>query len=98
MARYQSAFNTSKPQTASQWIITLAIAGVLLTSPYGGKVISQIIRDYLTRKVRAKKIQQKLDSKNISKALYDLKKRKIIQIEEKNGKVRITLTEKGRLK
>lgn len=98
MARYQNSFNISRPRTASQWIIALAVTGVLLTSPYGGKVISQVIKAYLVEKARAKEIQKEIDSKNISKALYDLKKRRIIQVKEKNGKVRIILTEKGWLK
>ena len=99
MARQsQNIFNFSKPQTASQWIILLAVTGVILTSSYGGKVATGVIREYLRKRARDKEIQQKLDSKNISRALYNLKKRKIIQVREKNGKVRIILTEKGRLK
>jgi len=98
MARSQSIFNISKPQTASQWIILLAVTGVLLTSPYGGKVISQAIRAYLEKRTRAKEIQQKFDSKNISKALYNLRRRKIVQIKREGDKARIILTEKGRIR
>ena len=95
-SRRPSVFD--KPQTASEWIILLAITGVVLTSPYGGKVIVKAIRAYLDERALSKKEQEKLESRNISQALYGLKKRKIIQIKERNGKVRILLTEKGRIR
>ena len=99
MARSQSVFNSINPKTASQWIILLAITGVILTSPYGGKVIAGVVKEYLYKRASNKRIQQEFDSKNISRALYRLKKRKIIQIKQiKGGKVRILLTEKGHVK
>ncbi|MEX2032989.1 MAG: hypothetical protein WD889_00310 [Candidatus Colwellbacteria bacterium] len=95
--RKRQSFFT-KPQTASEWIILLAVAGVVLTSPYGGKVITKLIKTYLHERGLSKEEQRRLESRNISQALYNLKKRKIIQIKEKNGKVRIILTEKGRIR
>ena len=87
-----------KPQTASEWIILLAITGVLLTSPYGGKFIAKAIKVYLDERALSKKEREKLESRNISQALYGLKKRKMIWIKERNGKVKILLTEKGRIR
>ncbi len=88
----------TKPQTASEWIILIAITGVLLTSPYGGKVIAKAIKVYLDERALSKKEREKLESRNISQALYGLKKRKMIWIKERNGKVKILLTEKGRIR
>ena len=88
----------SKPQTASEWIILLAVTGVVLTSPYGGKVVVKAIKAYLDERALSKKEQEELESRNISQALYKLKKRKIIQVKETNGKVRIILTERGRFR
>ncbi len=99
MASSRSIFNIERPQSASQWIILLAVTGVVLTSPFGGRVIVGAIREYFTGRARAKKIQEKLDSKNISIALYKLKKRKIIQLKKmKDDRIRILLTEKGRIR
>lgn len=88
----------SKPQTATDWIIFLAVTGVILTSPYGGKFVTKAIKAYLHERALSKKEQEKLESRNISQALYNLKKRRIIQIREKSGRVRIILTEKGRFR
>ena len=41
---------------------------------------------------------KKLKKKQISKALHDLKERKIIDIVEEDGKAKISLLEKGRYK
>lgn len=99
MANSQSIFNSAKPRTAAQWIILIAVTGVILTSPYGGKVVSGAIKEHLQQKARARDLKRKLDSKNISRALYELKRRRIIQVKTlQDGRVRILLTEKGRLK
>ena len=87
-----------KPQSASEWIILIAVTGVVLTSPYGGKAVASLVKAYLNERARSKEIQKKLETRNISQALYRLKKRKIIQVKRQGDKVRIILTEKGRLK
>ncbi|MDP2650510.1 MAG: hypothetical protein Q8P04_00195 [bacterium] len=88
----------SKPKTVPEWIILLAVTGIVLTSPYGGKVLIKGLKYYLEERARAERIRQKFEAKNISQALYRLKKRKLIRVKKKGDKVTILLTEKGRIK
>ena len=87
-----------KPRTLPEWIILLAASGIILTSPYGGKVLIKGIKYYLEERARAERIRQKFETRNISQALYRLKKRRIIKIIKRGDKVTILLTEKGRVK
>ncbi len=86
------------PQSVSEWIVLIAVTGVVLTSPYGGKAVASLVKAYLDERARSKKIQQEFEARNISQALYRLKKRRIIQIRQQGNKTRIILTEKGRLR
>lgn len=87
-----------KPQSISEWIILIAVTGVVLTSPYGGKAVAGLVKAHLDNRAKNKKMQEEFEARNISQALYRLKKRKIIRIKRQGDKVRIVLTEKGRLK
>jgi len=88
-------FNGS-PKSLTQWIILLAAAGIILTSPYGGKVVTRALREYLQKRARNKEWEKTLDTQNVSRALYALRKRKQIKIEVRGNKTVIRLTERGR--
>lgn len=96
--KHQERSFIQKPQNAAEWIIFIAATGVILTSPYGGKAVASLVKAYLDERARVKKIQEKLDSRNISQALYRLKKQRVILVQKKGDRVTITLTKKGRLK
>jgi DNA-binding transcriptional regulator PaaX len=87
-----------RPQSVAEWIIFLAVTGVVLTSPYGGRAVTSLIEAYLDERARAKKIRAKFEARNIFQALYRLKKKKIIQVKQQGNEVRILLTARGRLK
>ena len=89
-------FNKSK--SLPEWIVLLAATGIILTSPYGGRFLVKGVKYYLEERARAERLRQKFEARNISQALYRLKKRRIIKIRKKGNKVTILLTEKGRLK
>lgn len=84
------------PNSPAQWILLLAAAGIVLTSPYGGKAVSAALRAYLKKKAGEKEYERILDAQNISRALYRLKKRKHIKITREGSNTIIKLTEKGR--
>jgi DNA-binding transcriptional regulator PaaX len=88
-------FNFDKPKTLTQWIIFAAATAIILSSPYGTRKFLKDLRKYLQESTLKKKA---IDARNLSQALYRLKKRKIISIERHNDKVIIKLTEKGRKK
>ena len=85
----------SSPKNLTQWIILLAAAGIVLTSPYGGRVVTGALREYLHKRAKKKEWEKILDAQNVSRALYKLKKRKHIKIEVRGNKVIIKLTERG---
>lgn len=88
--------STSSPRNLTQWIILLAATGIILTSPYGGKVITSALKAYLQKRAKDKNWEKELDSRNISRAIYKLKKRRQIKIVKSGSKTVIKLTERGR--
>lgn len=87
-------FNFYKPKTILQWLIFLAAIGITLSSPVGTRKFIRELDKYIEKKLWGG--LEPLKSKEISWALYYLKKRKLIDIKEKNGKTLILLTEKGK--
>lgn len=76
-------------------MLSMAAMGVVLTSPYGGKAVVGMVREYLEKQKKIKK--DLLNSGNLSQAIYYYKKNKLIKVNHrKDGKVEIVLTEKGR--
>jgi len=90
----ENPFNFYKPKTIFQWLIFLAAIGITLSSPVGARKFSRELNKYLEEKLREKAKSFKF--KEISAALYYLKKRELIEIRKKNGKTIILLTEKGK--
>lgn len=88
--------NGDLPKSPAQWILFLAATGIVLTSPYGGKVVAAAIKEYLAKRAKLKEWEKQLDAQNISRALYRLKKRRQIKIEKRGNKTIIKLTERGR--
>lgn len=84
------------PKNLTQLIILLAATGVVLTSPYGGRVFTAAIKEHLAKRAKLKEWEKQLDARNVSRALYKLKKRKHIKIEARGNKTIIKLTERGR--
>ena len=82
-----------KPETLGKWIIFLAAIGISLSSPAGTRRFLSELEKYLSDQRGG---QNKYNSHDLSQALYYLKKRQIIKIEESNGKTVIKLTEKGK--
>jgi len=87
---------TVYPNTLTQWIILLAATGIVLTSPYGGKALAGMLKEYLSQRAKNKELEKKLEAQNVSRALYALKKRKQIKIESRGNKTIIKITERGR--
>ncbi len=86
----------SSPKNLAHWIILLAAAGIVLTSPYGGKVVGGVLKEYLAKKAKHKEQEKMLDARNVSRVLYRLKRRKQIKIMRNGAKTIIKLTERGR--
>jgi len=86
-----------KPESISELIVLLITAPIVLSSPYGARRISREFVKYLEDKLPDEE-SEGLQPGKISQALYRLRKRKIINIFEKDGLVHICLTEKGRKK
>ncbi len=86
----------AKPESLTEWIILLAATGIILTSPYGGKAITGALKEYLRKRANDKEQEKLLESKNVSLALYRLKRRKQIRIVKSGAKTIIKLTERGR--
>jgi DNA-binding transcriptional regulator PaaX len=88
--------NFSKPRTIAQWIIFLAAAGIILSSPIGARSFLKELNKYiLDRDERDKKIKS-FKTTQLSQALYLLKKRKIINVRKSGGKTIVELTERGK--
>ncbi|MEX2032942.1 MAG: hypothetical protein WD889_00070 [Candidatus Colwellbacteria bacterium] len=86
--------NTS-PKSLTQLIILGAATGIILTSPYGGKLITGALHAHLRKRAQNKEWERKLNAQNVSRALYALKKRRQIKIESRGNKTIIKLTERG---
>lgn len=87
-------FNFYKPKTLFQWLIFLSATCIGLSSPMGTKNFFRELNKYLDEKLKNK--LEPFSRKELSNAIYYLKNRKLINIEEKNGKITIYLTEKGK--
>ena len=83
-----------KPTTPTQWIIFLAAIGITLSSPAGTRAFLGELRKHILDKQGEENKQYK--TAQLSQALYHLKKRKAVILEEVNGKTVIKLTEKGK--
>lgn len=90
----KNLLNFNKPKNVVQWLIFLAAIGMTLSSPYGTRAFWREFNKYLEKKSEKEKIS--FPPGKISQTIYYLKKRKIISFAEENGKVALTLTEKGK--
>jgi hypothetical protein len=90
----KNPFNFDKPKTIFQWLIFLAAIGFSLSSPIGTRKFFRELNKYLDKKFKEE--NNLLNSKDLSSALYYLKKRNLISTKEKDGKTIIFLTEKGK--
>ena len=87
-------FDFEKPKTAGEWIFSIAASGLVLTSPYGGKAVVGMVKEYLEKQKKIKR--DLLNSGNLSQAIYYYKKNKLIKVNHlEGGKIEIILTEKG---
>lgn len=89
----RNIFDFDKPRTPTEWLIFIAATGVILTSPAGTRKFLNELNKFLNDKG-----DDKITSRQLSGALYDLKKRKIIEIKDIGDNTRILLTEKGKKK
>ena len=83
-----------KPKTVGGWIILLAAAGLICTSPYGAGALIKEIKRHISAKDADRK--KEIASRTITQALYHLKKRKLIKINKTDGTTEIVLTESGK--
>ncbi|MDP3015235.1 MAG: hypothetical protein Q8N28_02375 [bacterium] len=90
----KNLLNFNKPKNAVQWLIFLAAIGITLSSPYGTRTFWRELNKYLEKKSEKEKIS--FPQGKISQTIYYLKKQKIISFAEENGKIALTLTEKGK--
>lgn len=98
----RNIFGFDKPKTAIQWIIFLATIGITLTSPTGTRAFMRELKKYVGDKIgnsnKNVDLGKFFDKQQLSQALYQLKKRKILEIKRDKGKTLITLSEKGRIR
>ncbi|OGY61043.1 MAG: hypothetical protein A3I33_01330 [Candidatus Colwellbacteria bacterium RIFCSPLOWO2_02_FULL_45_11] len=88
------ALNFYKPKTPAQWLIFLAAIGLTLTSPVGTRAFLKELNKHILKSQHDKNI--KYESVQLSRALYGLKKRRMIKIRKIGDKTIIELTEKGK--
>ena len=86
--------NFDRPRTPVQWLIFLAATGIILSSPVGTRTFLKEVKKHISEQQRKK--EREYEARQLSQALYYLKKRKIIKIESINGKTLIRLTESGK--
>ncbi|MEK7149658.1 MAG: CRISPR-associated endonuclease Cas2 [Patescibacteria group bacterium] len=91
----KNIFNFNKPKTPTEWLIFIAATGVALSSPSGTRTFLKELNKYLNNKFSD---NYQIKPGQLSKALHDLKKRKIIEIKDTGNNTRILLTEKGKKK
>lgn len=84
-----------KPNSLSELVLLLIATPIALSSPYGSGRITKEFMEYLEDKLTPEEMEG-IQSGKVSQALYRLRKRKIIDIFEKDGLVHIYLTEKGK--
>src|SRR3989344_4799962 len=84
----------STVKNISKYIVLGAAAGLVLTSPLGGQALVGALGDYLIKRHRLK--LKEINSRTLSQSIYYLNKRKIIDIQDIDGKKVITLTQKGK--
>ena len=90
--------NFSKPRTITQWLILLAAAGIILSSPIGARSLLKELNKYIFDRDEWDKKNKSFKTTHLSQALYLLKKRKIINVRKSGGKTIVELTEKGKKK
>jgi DNA-binding transcriptional regulator PaaX len=88
--------NFSKPRTVTQWLIFLAAAGIILSSPIGARSLLEELNKYIFDRDEWDKKNKSFKTTQLSQALYLLKKRKIINVRKSGGKTIVELTEKGK--
>ena len=85
-------FNFDKPRTAGQWLIFLAATGIILSSPLGTRAFLREVREHINKKKKGIPLRPG----DVSRSLYYLKKRKLIDFQEHGGKVSIVLAERSK--
>src|SRR3989344_3337763 len=91
--KVRDLFDFDKPKTTPQWIIFLAATGITLSSPIGTKKFIQELHKHFDRR----KSDVFLRPGQISRALYYLKRRRLINVQEQeDGSTIISLTEQGK--
>lgn len=90
--RKRNIFDFNKPETATEWLIFIAATGVALTSPAGTRKFLSELNKYVNND------DDKITTRQLSRALYDLKNRKIIEIKTVENNTSIVLTERGKKK
>jgi DNA-binding transcriptional regulator PaaX len=84
-----------KHNSLAELIILIVATPIALSSPYGSRRITKEFMKYLEDKIPTEELEG-IQSGKVSKALYNLRKRKIIDVSKKNGIINIKLTEKGK--
>lgn len=81
-----------QPKNTTDWLIFAAMAGLTFVNP--GAVAKVILK--MIKEESANSKNKKLTSTQVSRAIYEFKKREIIEFKEEAGKTVIVLTEKGK--
>lgn len=84
-----------KPNSLSEIILLLIAAPVALSSPRGARMITEEFIKHLEDRLPPEETKG-IQPGKVSQALYRLRKRKIIDVFEKDNRVHIQLTEKGK--
>jgi DNA-binding transcriptional regulator PaaX len=88
--------NFRRPRTVTQWIVFLAAAGIILSSPIGARSFLKELNKYILDRDEWDKKNKSLRTTHLSQALYFLKKREIINVRKLGEKTIVELTEKGK--
>ncbi len=90
--------NSMKGETASKiadLLLITAALGIVFVCPNTAKYLMKGLNRYLINKHYKQEVPLEITNANLSRALYSLKKRKLVNVAYINGEVMITLTEKG---
>lgn len=89
-----SGIESLKPKNTRDWLMLAAMTGLVLVSPASAaKVVLEFVKEH-----NKNKTNQKLTSIQVSRAIYDLKKRNVIQFKKEGDRTILILTEKGKKK
>ena len=80
-----------RPKTTTDWLMFAAIAGISMVSPGAA---AKVVLAFIKEELAGSKVK-KPTTKQITRTIYDLKKRKIIELKEVGDKTHLLLTEKG---